>query len=197
MASELITNELVLRLAQRAAKRYRRRPFWVTNSGLVEPGDLATVAKITVYDAASTFDPSYGIPFEAYAWKAIERQLSDACWKMSSPVSGGLHDPRTHIAGVHRTELEDVYPIRFADPAAVLDEVQFRLRTRRALRRLAGRTQDGDMAVEVMLDGRAPTEVARARGRDVRDVYSAVELVRRKVRRSPRMYRLLRKQTRR
>jgi len=180
----MIDADEVLRIARAVAARYRKHCWWA------DFDDLVQTASVAVLEARVTFDPQVGVPFAGYASRAASRQVSEALWRASTPLSGGLHDPRKHIAGVHAEQLEDKHLANQTNPGEVLDDIAWRLKVRRRVRKLAKRTRDGDLAEAVLLHGRTPGDLIRETGRDV---YGAVELTRRKVKRDAPLYRLLRR----
>jgi len=182
---EDVDAEEVLRIAKAVAQRYANRCWWA------DVGDMVQEATVAIIVARRTWDPQVGVPFDGYAARAAALRVKDWLWRESSPVTGGLHDPRKNVAGVHAAELkDDVAPQPARDPGEALDEIDWRLRVRRRLRALAGRTRDGDLAAEVLVRGRPPADVIRETGADV---YGAVHLVRRKVGSDARMYALWRR----
>jgi hypothetical protein len=177
-----VESEEVLRIAKAVAVRYKAR-CWYT-----DVRELTNVAWEAVNKAQQTFDPQVGVPFEAYAAKAAMYRVRNFLWKQSSPLSGGLHDPQKNIAGVHASQIPD----DLTDPRELRVDEQLmmyerRMRMRLRIRKLAARTKDGDLAVQVILEGAIPQEIIKQSGRRV---YSAVHLVRRKVRSDARLYRL-------
>lgn len=172
----------VIRIARAVAHRYANRCWWA------DVDDMTSEASVAVLQARKTWDPEVGVPFDGYAQRAAALRLHLYLWAQSSPVSGGLHDPHKHIAGVQRGEFnEEVHSEPSVDPAATLDEINWRLRVRRRIRALARDGRDGDLAVEVLVRGRTPKEVIAETGADV---HGAVHLVRRKLREDKRAYRL-------
>jgi Sigma-70 region 2 len=181
------TTDDVLRIARAVAARYKRRCWWA------DAQDLASEASQAVLEAQERFDPQVGIPFSSYAARAASYAVQDYLWKQSSPVSGGGHDPRRCIAGVHRAPLDA--PLRAGpdgaarvrpelwvwddDPLVEAELEAWRLSVRERIRVLAEQVKDGDLAVEVMVRGRAPQEVIRETGRNA---HRAVERVRRMMR---------------
>lgn len=192
----VITGDDVLRIAKAVARRYANRCWWA------DVDDMTSEASVAVLQAARTFDPEVGIPFDGYAARAAALRVKMFLWGESSPVSGGLHDPQKHIAGVMRDELTvrgrgDDKGAEFErpelsyspDPGDELDAVDWRLKVRRRVRALSRDGRDGDLAHEVLVRGRRPAELIEETGRDV---YGAVHLVRRKLREDRRAYELWR-----
>jgi len=177
----IITTDDVLRIARAVASRYKSRCWWA------DKDDLTSEATRAVLEAKQTFDPQVGVPFDGYAARAATLQVRDYLWRQSSPLSGGLHDPRKNIAGVYSAELTEATHLAADDPNTELREMEFRLAVRDRLRQLAAASRDGDAAVEVLARNRPPKEVIRETGRDV---YGAVHLMRRKARSDYRLYKL-------
>jgi len=179
-----ITGEEVLQIARAVARRYARRCWWA------DLDDLTGEASRIVLEARDRWDPQVGVPFSAYATRAATVKLRDYLWEQSSPVSGGLHNPRKLLGGLQRAPmLDDEHPHQ-PDPGHSLDEAAWRLRVRKTIRRIANRTEDGDLAVEVLVRGRKPEDVHAETGASP---YRAVHLVRRKVRTDATLYRLWRR----
>jgi DNA-directed RNA polymerase sigma subunit (sigma70/sigma32) len=171
----------VMRIAKAVARRYAARCWWA------DVDDLTGEASRAVLEARETWDPQVGVPFDGYAARAATNALGDYLWRQSSPVSGGLHNPRELIAGVHAAPLEDDSARHDPKTAMVLDDINWRLRVRKRIRQLAARTKDGHLAVEVLVRGRKPSEVIRETGGNA---YSAVMLVMRKMREDAVLYEL-------
>lgn len=201
MTDDVIDAAEVKRIAKAVSKRYANRCWWA------DPEDMEQEACIAVIKAHKTWDPQVGVPFVGYATRAANKTVHDFLWRESSPVTGGLHDPEKNIAGVLRAPLPDESPkaddkkpsfvptslATVDNTAAQLDDVKWRLSVRRRVRQLAARTTNGDAAVEVLIRGRAPSEVREELGGDV---YRATELVRRQVRNDSVSYKLLKKRSR-
>lgn len=184
MSADPMTGREVLRIARAVARRYAKRCWWA------DVDDMTSVASLAVLEASESWDPQVGIPREGYVARAAALQVRDFLWRQSSPVSGGLHNPRELIAGVHAAPLDEDLVEHDTDPGKKLDRLRWRLRVRDRLRKLAGRTRDGDLAAEVLVRGRTPVEVRKETGRDV---YGAVHLVRRKAREDEPLYKLWRR----
>ncbi len=183
-----IESEEVLRIAKAVAMRYKRRCWWA------DVDDLVSEASVAVLTAHKTFDPQVGVSFAGYATKAAILRVRGFLWRESSPLSGGLHDPRKNIAGVHAAPLDDNLLERTPNARDQMELIEWRHRVRDRIRVLADRTRDGDLAVEVMVHERPPGEIIQETGRRA---YSAVSLVRRKVRSDAPLYKLWRQGARR
>lgn len=200
----------ILSIAKKAARSYARC-WWADRD------DLVSEASVAVLQAHKTWDPEVGVPWEQYARIAAVRRLRQYLWAESAPVSGGLHDPRKHLAGkvrdfsmrmhidettsyadpdrsaktvqIHATDALDEH-VTFAtmpNPGAVIDHADWRLKVRRRIRALARDGRDGDLAIEVLVRGRQPKDLVKETGRDV---HGAVHLVRRKMREDKRTFKL-------
>lgn len=197
----------VLTIAKKAAQSYAKC-WWADRD------DLVSEASVAILQAHKTWDPEVGVPWEQYVRIAAIRRLRQFLWHESSPVSGGLHDPRKNIAGVIRNftlDMRDMHDTRcgrlneqhyvaasdaldshivFAskpDPVGTIDQQDWRLKVRKRIRALARDGRDGDLAVEVLVRGRKPKDLIAETGRDV---HGAVHLVRRKLREDKRAYKL-------
>lgn len=200
MSDRRVNAEEVLKIARSVARRYARRSWWADRE------ELESVAAVGVLEAARTHDPQTGVPFEGYAARAAANHVHDYLWAESSPLSGGGHDPRKNIAGVHRTTITnqgafaataardqgegaDLVPEELSvshDPGRALDVIRWRLRVRRRVRAIARLTPNGDAAVEVLTRGASALEAAG----DRRVAYNATQLLRRKMRDDLTSYRL-------
>jgi DNA-directed RNA polymerase specialized sigma24 family protein len=103
-------------VASRAAARYARRVFWA------DPEDLKQEAMVAALTAAKrSFDPSCGVPLEAYAWRACMLHLRAYCWRQSSPVSETDHELH-NLRGVHRLSLDKAGTEHLSTGEAFLDD---------------------------------------------------------------------------
>ncbi len=181
--SDTIDGDEVLRIAKAVARRYANRCWWA------DVDDMTNEASVAVLTAKRTWDPEVGVPFDGYAARAAALHLRTYLWRVSSPVSGGIHDPKKNIAGVHAGEFSEEHhgvPVD-QDPGLKLDEVNWLLKVRRRIRALARDGRDGELASEVLVRGRRPMDVIAETGRDV---HGAVHLVRRKIREDRRLHKL-------
>jgi hypothetical protein len=176
---EVVDPETVLRIARAVALRYKRRCWWA------DVDDLTSEASVAVLRAARTWDPQVGVPFEGYAGRAAVLGVRAFLWRESAPVSGGQSDPRANLTGVRRVELGDDLAVESSTPAQI-DTVRWRLAVRDRIRSLAQQSKGGDAAYEVVGRDRTPSDVQREHP-EVR-VYSAVEVLRRKVRDDYKLY---------
>lgn len=174
----------VLRIARAVARRYKKKCWWANVD------DMTSEASVAILESAANWDPQVGIPIDGYVARAAALRVRDYLWRQSSPVSGGLHNPRELIAGVHAAPLDEDIVQHEESVESQLDKMQWRLRVRDRLRQLAERTRDGELAAEVLVRGRPSGEVIAETGRDV---YGAVHLVRRKVRTDAMLYKLWRR----
>lgn len=90
------------KLANRVAKRYARRCWWMPEE------DLRQEAWIAALDALKSFDPEYGTRLDGYVWCAMVRWLRGFLWRNSAPVTVPRGDDRTAAAGLSRAPLEYV-----------------------------------------------------------------------------------------
>jgi DNA-directed RNA polymerase specialized sigma subunit len=178
---EPIDADEVLRIARGVARRYAARCWWA------DIEDMTSEASIAILKARRTWDPEVGVPFAGYASRAATLRVRDYLWSQSSPVTGGLADPQKNIAGTQAVSLDEAKHGEVADPRSLLEEYEWRMRVRARVRKIAKRTKDGDLAIEVLVHDRPSGEVIKETGRRV---YQAVHLVRRKARLDARLYRL-------
>lgn len=175
----------ILRIARAVARRYKKKCWWANLE------DMISEASVAILESRSNWDPQVGIPIEGYVARAAALRIRDFLWRQSSPVSGGLHNPRELIAGVHAAPLEEDLALREESVEVLHDRISWRLRVRDQIRRLASITRDGDLAVEVMVhEEKTTSDLKRETGRDV---YGAVHLVRRKARYDATLYKLWRR----
>lgn len=90
----------IMKMAANVARNYKRRCPWADVDDMTSRGCIAIVA------AQQTFDPDVGTEFKDYAMRAAALQVKDLLWRQFSPVSGGLHNPRKHLAHIERVQAE-------------------------------------------------------------------------------------------
>jgi Sigma-70 region 2 len=198
----MIDADEVLRISSAVARRYARRVFWA------DVEELTSEACVAVIEAHRTWDPEVGVPFDGYAARAAALRLRTALWRESSPVSGGMNDPRKNLrtrrvflddnpnpdskdldcasamddsAIIPEDEALSRSPVHEERPSArdELEHHQWCQQVRDRFAAIAGATKDGHLATRVLVDGQSSGEViAETGGR----VYQAVHLVRRKAR---------------
>lgn len=182
-----IETQRIMTVASSVARRFARKCWWA------DEDDLQGEAARAILEAARSFDPDVGIPFEAFAHKIAARAVATYLWLQSAPVSEKRYRARD-LRGVHRVAISTVdvaidegeaphsrLVLEDADAQTVeerIDETRLRERIRARVLELAQATHNGHLAEAVLLDGKTPRQVTAP----ARDVYRATELVRRKVR---------------
>lgn len=158
-----------------AAKRYLRRCWWAAEDDLVQVGREACLR------AERTFDPRVGLPEEGYVWRAIVLSMKAALWHESSPVSGGMNNPRRDRMGQRAPiESEEGAPL-LTDHTPHLDALLAEKGwVEIARERIDVLTSDAacELGRLVLLDGSTPREVAEATGRARAEVYKSAQEVR-------------------
>jgi RNA polymerase sigma factor (sigma-70 family) len=166
-------------LAAQAANRYARRFRSLDVADMVQEATVAALA------ALRTFDPSKGVPFRAYAWRAAILHLRAWCWLAVSPVSGASHRPEM-LAGVSACEMADQHEegaqvVACEAPWAeeLLADQTWKLRVRETLTTLLQQSAVGDdaaLALGVMLEEKSTQEVAQEHGASVERVQRAARV---------------------
>ena len=180
----------IRRVATDVATCYARKCWWS------DVDDLSQVASLAAVESTRSWDPKRG-PFYWYARRAAVHQVRAHLWRESSPLSGGLHDPRRCIEGVVRAPLDvqDPDDSSVASPRPELasrgcfdedlDFAEWSRRVRRRVEQLARMISGGELALCVLFDGTPPREVASTTGVPVTHAYRAVQKLRSAVRRDP------------
>lgn len=183
-------------LATQAANRYARKFRRLDVSDMVQE---ATVAALS---ALRTFDPTKGIPFRAYAWRAAILHLRSWCWLASSPVSGAHHRPEV-LAGVSSCEVAEQHDEEGGKEIVACDapwaeellaDRSWKMRVRETLAGLLQQSavaEDAHLALGVMLDEKSSAEVAVEQGVAVERVQRAARVGRALASNSAAMFALL------
>lgn len=170
------------RVARKAAKRYARRCWWADVKDLEQEALLATVK------AAGTFDPSVGVPFAGYAWRAAVLALKPYLWKQSSPVSASWNDMLDRkLAGVQRAEVDTTVPEEKDTPD---DELDRRRWCEEVWKRALAHDPSGGLAVAVLLNGEKSADVAARHGVPVQTVYNATTRTKARIAKDPDLWNL-------
>jgi DNA-directed RNA polymerase specialized sigma24 family protein len=159
--------ELVVALdvSKKAARRYARRCWWADVADLEQEAVLATVK------AANTFDPSVGVPFAGYAWRAAILALKPYLWRQSSPVSASWGDIiGRKLEGLQRVAVDLTIPDDREDADDALDSKRW---CEQVWKRAVALDPSGGLAVEVLLLGEKSADVARRHNVPVQTVYNA------------------------
>ncbi len=150
-------------IVKRVAARYARSCWWADRDDLVQAGWVAAI------QARVTFDPRVGVREAGYLWQSVAFSMRRWLWKESSPVSGGMSDPR-RLRTQQREPLDDAMVSDDPTPESLLAELQWTERVR--VRALAVVGRDA-VALPVLLGESTPREIAAETGRSVREVYTA------------------------
>lgn len=93
-----ITEQELERICKQAAGRYGK-VWWA------DARDLQAEAAVAILSADGTFDPTRGVPFRAYAWRAAMLHLRSYLLRAGSPVSGRSRPER--MVGMHHAPIEE------------------------------------------------------------------------------------------
>ena len=162
---EEATHTLVLSVA----RAYKRKCWWA------EVEDLAQVGYLAAFEAEPYFDEGVGVPFSAYIRRAIVLAMKRELWRMSAPVSGGMHRPEEQRAGLIRAPCDEhtkgePFTGAKSTPDAERAMMQEEWRALVRARLVAHFTPE---IVAVLLEERESKEVAQDMGVPPRQVYGA------------------------
>jgi DNA-directed RNA polymerase specialized sigma24 family protein len=181
-------------VAERVARKYARKVWWASLD------ELRQEALLACFLAERTWDAEVGVPLEAYAWTCAWRSVGRWLLRNSSIVSAswGKVGDLAHLCSVPVDEsAHDVAP--WAD--AVLDDKRWRASVREeVLTVLAhGGMSEADqrLALEVLVQGRAPSEVAQSSAVPIAQVKKARRRAARLVLQDFQCYRLWRERNQR
>lgn len=159
-------------LARVAARRYKRKCWWV------DERDLEQAAWVAMLEAQKTFDESVGIEREAYLWAAIIHKLHREVLHESSPVSAS-NEYIEELRGLYRAPVNDEKMPDYLCPASLFErhERQHIIRTglERSLQHLGS---VADVAMSVLVGGKKPREITKETQIPVREVYTVVRKAR-------------------
>lgn len=172
------------RVARQVARKYARRVWWADEDDLMQEAREACVR------ASRTWDSTVGVSLEAYLWRAAMLTLRKWCWRQSSPVSGGMHDPRAHRMG-QRTQVHEDTPaadephqgvVLREDFVAeeIVTERDWRARVCALVQGLASSPADR-LGARVLLGEGKPSEIALEHGVPVATVSAACARLRRRI----------------
>lgn len=150
-------------IVRRVAVRYLRRCWWADKDDLAQTGWEAAI------HARETFDARVGIPESGYLWRAVTFSMRRYLWKESSPVSGGMSDPRRLRTG-QRAPLDEAMRCEVPPADVLLDELRWTIRVQARALAVVGADS---VALPVLLGEATPREIAAETGRPVREVYTA------------------------
>jgi hypothetical protein len=160
-------------IVEAISRSYARRCWWADRE------DLEQEAWVAALSARDKWDARRGVPLGAFAWKRVMWAVRDYVLVQSSPVTG-IHSNPQRLRGLMRSEL----PAHLPAPAAGMSEATLERAISRA-RRVILDGRRGDLAVEVLIDGRKPREVARDKRIDRCVVHTATTRARTRLRRDP------------
>lgn len=171
--------------ARRAARAYKRKCWWASYPDLEQAAFLATTK------AERTYDPDYGVPIDAYMYRAAVLALKPELLRDSAPVSEkkrkldnlkGVVKQRSVTlpdgTGARRTQsieawLRDNVEASDVSPEIVIDTHNWRVRVRERLMLLLTDTKRTEIAVPILLGTATSAEVAELEGVPVSRVYNA------------------------
>lgn len=155
----------MIAVASKVAKLYARR-CW-----RADEDDLRQEALVVAQAALRTFDPTKGLPFAAYAWRACAQRLARYLWRSGSPVSAPDHHVR-ELRGLHGASLEmSEYVDLGSHVGELLDDHRWHSRVREQLTFLFQQTEDAHVAARTLLDDEQSSVVAAEAGIPVARVY--------------------------
>lgn len=176
--------EHLLTLASKIAWRFKKRASWV------DVEDFVQVAWQAFVEADRNYDPIVGVP----KWKYLERAATIACthamYRGRSPVHASNGTVRK-LAEYRKVDVEAM-DARTTDMEATVEDLEWRAQVRAAVSFVCAATRDGDLASPVLLDERAPADVARTHGVEVMRIYEACRRVRKGIAHTPSLYALAR-----
>ena len=157
-------------VAERVARKYARKCWWA------DIDDLRQEARLACTLAERNWENEVGVPLDAYAWLCAWRSVGRWLLKNSSIASAGWHSvgELANLCSVPVDEEAcDLAP--WAD--AVLDDKRWREGVREhvlALLAWGGMSHtDQRLALEVLVQGRTPSEVALSKAVPVAQVNKA------------------------
>lgn len=171
---EQATIDVILQQADRIAKRYKRRCWWVSEE------DVRQEAIEAQLRAVPKFDEQWGRPLCAYLWRAAFIAARRSVLKASAPVTA--HYRLDVLIGLQRapiTELtESAYSAQGGDNAE---------RAGRVLTRVVESLGEKEAALVVgaWVEGWTPEEIAEANGVEPRRVRFALRVLEGKLQRDP------------
>jgi nitrogen fixation-related uncharacterized protein len=161
-----------------AVGAYTRRVWWARKKDVID--DLRQEAWAVLYQARTTWDENVGVPFAAYAHKAIILSLRRVLWMLSSPASAS-RNKLGELASAHHAPLptEDwwthpeqlVQRDNWADQ--LLDDARWQARAREALEDLAEGDEQIALGVDSLVTDEKPREYAARSGVPAERVHRA------------------------
>lgn len=143
----------VRRLAIAVAKRYKRKCWWAELDDLTHEGVVA----IMKASEPGKWDPTVGVPLEAYVSRAAAFACKRYLWKNSSPVNASSHQEK-ELRGIHRAELKEVKGCAPDLHQAYVD-ADWRRRVKKQLEQIVLDSPDGELAAAVLLEGIKPADM--------------------------------------
>jgi DNA-directed RNA polymerase specialized sigma24 family protein len=170
-------------IVARVVRRYIRRSAWAA----LIADDLAQEGALALAKARRTFDPTVGVPWEGYAYRAAWLACAGYLVADSSPVTrraaGAENRARRAPEEALAAYVDGLDVVETYEDAEWCASVRARL----------GLLADGDAdVVGVLLEETTPAAVAAARGLPVARVYAAVATARRRATMDGELYALMR-----
>ena len=137
-----------------AAKKYKRRCWWV------DVEDLTQEAWPTMLRAKMTFDPSTGVPEQAYLWRAVVIRLKNYVWSLSSPVSANDGE-KPNLAGVLHERLHPGMADRAPYGETLTIQRNFTSLIDSEVRHTIMRLDNGELAADMLISGYTLSEVCQ------------------------------------
>jgi len=95
-----ITHEEIHAIVKRVVVRFTRKCWWAPADDLYQDGYVSALR------ATKSFDPNHGAEIGAYIERAVVFGIARALWRLSSPVSCGMNNPKKQLAGFRRVPVE-------------------------------------------------------------------------------------------
>lgn len=174
----MLDTEATDRAADKVARYYHRVTF-----RRYDLSELRQEAMAAILASAGKWDSAVGVPFEQYVYRAAFLAVGRWVYQNTSAVSVPINNARQALASIQVASTEActqtmvVLPARALDPEATYIHRDWLRRARQAIRNAAS-GQDADLALSVLLDERACSEVAKQHGVPVQRVYRATAKLR-------------------
>lgn len=159
-------------IADQVARRYSARVWWADRADLKQQAWSVALEVLREYPPLDNEGGLDRVALGGWAHRAASRQLSRYLWRQSSPVSASDHDVKS-LAGVFHLELDGLQPATSEPVDELLAQHELRgMLHARALELGAGIPRIWvEAAMEVLLLGESPGDVARKLGLPSMELY--------------------------
>lgn len=145
--------------------------------------DYAQEAALAIEQARRTFDPAYGRPWPAYAWRAAIRAVFGYASKARAPVSGSYHKA-ADLGATHAVSLDDAPDLASnTTPERLYCEDEWRRAVATRIEVVLEKAPERALAVPVLMNGERAQDVADANDCPRWRVYHAARRLRRRLKR--------------